>query len=155
MISHAISLLAEHHDRPFVTDVTAAQGNWRQKGACPASSVLSVHDNYTYRVQWSSDLGQYLARCLEIEGLFSTGMTAQEALANAEQAVEAYLRESEEVFGAEPPKAFTEHNFSGRFMVRTSRSLHARLMIEATEQRVSFNQWVVQKLIDRKPSLDW
>ncbi len=114
-----------------------------------------MHDNYTYRVQWASDLGRYLARCLEFDGLIATGMTAQEALANAEEAVEAYLVEREEVSGAEPPKAFTEHNFSGRFMVRTSGSLHARLMIEAAEQRVSFNQWVVQKLADRKPNLDW
>jgi predicted HicB family RNase H-like nuclease len=114
-----------------------------------------MHDNYTYRVEWSSEMHLYMARCLEINGLLASAPTAQEALARAQAAVVAYLRESEEVFGSEPPKAFTEHNFSGRFMVRTSRALHARLMIEAAEQRVSFNQWVSQKLADRKPSLDW
>lgn len=39
-------------------------------------------------------------------------------------------------------------------MVRTSRSLHTKLMVEATEQRVSFNQWVAAKLSGRAPSFD-
>ncbi len=29
--------------------------------------------------------------------------------------------------------------------------LHARLAVEAAEQNVSMNQWVVQKLADRPP----
>jgi predicted HicB family RNase H-like nuclease len=49
----------------------------------------------------------------------------------------------------------TEQNYSGRFMIRTSRALHARLIMEAAEQGVSLNQWVAQKLADRKPDLDW
>jgi len=48
--------------------------------------------------------------------------------------VDAYLRESEEVFGGEPPKPLSERNFSGRLIVRTSPALHARLSMEATEQ---------------------
>ena len=69
--------------------------------------------------------------------------------------MDAYLRESEEVFGSEPPKPLSERKFSGRFMVRTSPALHARLSMEATEQAVSLNQWVVQKLAGRQPNLDW
>jgi len=37
----------------------------------------------------------------------------------------------DEVFGGEPPKPLTEQNYSGRFMVRTSREMHANLTIEA------------------------
>jgi predicted HicB family RNase H-like nuclease len=33
-------------------------------------------------------------------------------------------------------------------------ALHARLVVEANEQLVSLNQWIVQKLADRPPSLD-
>jgi predicted HicB family RNase H-like nuclease len=111
--------------------------------------------HYTYRVEWSMDTDQYIARCIEISGLFASAPTAQEALARAEVAVDDYLRDREEFFGGEPPTPLTEHNYSGRFMVRTSRALHARLMMEAAEQRVSLNQWVTQKLADRKPNLDW
>jgi predicted HicB family RNase H-like nuclease len=45
----------------------------------------------------------------------------------------------------------TERKFSGKFLVRTSPALHARLIVEAAEQNVSLNQWVVQKLADRPP----
>ena len=45
----------------------------------------------------------------------------------------------------------------GTFLVRTSPSLHARLAVEAADQHVSMNHWIVQKLADRPPSslLDW
>ena len=98
---------------------------------------------------------QYMARCVEISGMFALAPTAQEALARIEADVDNYIREMDEAFGGEPPMPLTEQNYSGRFMVRTSRNLHARLVMEAAEQGVSLNQWAVQKLADRKPSLDW
>lgn len=114
-----------------------------------------VANHYTYRVEWCRDRQQYTARCVEITGLYATAPTAQQALARIEADVDEHLRVLDEAFGGEPPMPLTEQNFSGRFMVRTSRALHARLMIEASEQGVSLNQWVVQKLVDRKPDLDW
>ncbi|MDT5140293.1 MAG: hypothetical protein QOD58_4555 [Mycobacterium sp.] len=53
--------------------------------------------------------------------------------------------------GETPPESLTERNYSGTFVVRTSPALHARLAIEAVEQRVSMNQWVVQQLSGRQP----
>ena len=41
----------------------------------------------------------------------------------------------------EPPAPITERKFSGKFVVRTSPALHARLAVEAAEQNVSLNQW--------------
>ena len=96
-----------------------------------------------------------MARCMEITGFLASAPTAQQALAHIEAAVDEHLREMNEVFGGEPPTPLTEQNYSGRFMVRTSRALHARLTMEAAEQGVSLNQWVAQKLADRKPDLDW
>jgi len=49
------------------------------------------------------------------------------------------------------PPPLTERRFSGKFLVRTSPALHARLTVEAAEQNVSLNHWVVQKLSDRPP----
>ena len=97
---------------------------------------------------------------IDLEALSTTepgriAPTAQQALARIEAAVDYHLREMDEVFGAEPPTPLTEQNYSGRFLVRTSRALHARLILEAAEQGVSLNQWVAQKLADRKPDLDW
>lgn len=110
---------------------------------------------YTYRVEWSRETFSYSARCLEIEDTVANGSTAQEALERSREIVDRWLRENEE-FGAESPPLLSEgKKYSGRFMVRTSSALHARLSTEAQEQRVSLNQWVVQKLADRKPNLDW
>lgn len=114
-----------------------------------------METHYTYRVEWSTDRMEYTARCVEFSGLHASGNTAQEALAAIEAAVMEDIRATEEVFGVRPPKPLTEVDFSGRILVRTSRSLHARLTIEAAEQGVSLNQWVVQKLADRPPSSDW
>lgn len=110
--------------------------------------------HYTYRVEWSDEQEQYTARCLEFAGMYVSAPTAQQALALIESDVEDELRARDEA-GLPPPAPMTEQNFSGRFMVRTSRSLHARLVVEAAEQNVSLNQWVVQKLADYKPALDW
>jgi predicted HicB family RNase H-like nuclease len=83
-----------------------------------------VANHYTYRVEWSTSLQQYTARCVEITGLLASASTAKEALARIEATVDDYLRELDEVFGGEPPTPLTEQNYSGRFMVRTSRELH-------------------------------
>ena len=109
---------------------------------------------YTYRLEWATDEHAYMARCLEIDGLVAVAPTAQQALERIEEAVDKYLRQREG-FGDEIPKPLCERDFSGRFMVRTSHSLHARMAMEAIEQGVSLNQWIVQKLVNRPPSLDW
>lgn len=69
--------------------------------ALAAALALGMQTHYTYRLEWSTDTYEYYARCLEINGLYAVAPTAREALARAEAAVDAYLRESEEVFGSE------------------------------------------------------
>jgi predicted HicB family RNase H-like nuclease len=51
--------------------------------------------------------------------------------------------------GEEAPTPLSERSYSGTIVVRTSPELHGRLALEAAEQRVSMNQWVVQKLSGR------
>ena len=113
-----------------------------------------VDHRYTYRLEWSSSQGAYMARCLEIDGLVAVATTARQALERVQEEVDRWLRQNDE-FGDPAPKPLSERDFSGRFMVRTSHALHARMAMEAVEQGVSLNQWIVQKLVDRKPSLDW
>jgi predicted HicB family RNase H-like nuclease len=55
--------------------------------------------------------------------------------------------------GTIPPAPLTDRQYSGEFHVRTSPSLHSRLAVEAAEQRVSLNQWVVQKLAERRATM--
>jgi predicted HicB family RNase H-like nuclease len=77
----------------------------------------------------------------------AVGAHDQEAIADVERAVDEHLAER----GEDGPPPLTERKFSGKFLVRTSPALHARLTVEAAEQNVSLNQWVVQKLADRPP----
>ncbi|WP_224864393.1 toxin-antitoxin system HicB family antitoxin [[Mycobacterium] zoologicum] len=60
-------------------------------------------------------------------------------------------------YGESVPPPITDKKFSGNILIRTSPSLHARLAVEAADQNVSMNHWMVQKLADRPPSslLDW
>lgn len=105
-------------------------------------------NRYTYRAEWSSEFGEYICRCLELPWLSQRGPTLKEAIASVEQSVDEYLAERD---GGEIPRPLTDRKFSGKFVVRTSPMLHARLAVEAAEQNVSMNQWVVSKLADRAP----
>jgi predicted HicB family RNase H-like nuclease len=75
--------------------------------------------------------------------------TAHDAMAAITAAVDEKLVEIHE-FGDSAPEPLCERRYSGTFVVRTSRELHARLAREAVEQCVSMNQWVVQKLSGRE-----
>ena len=112
-------------------------------------------NHYTYRVEWSPITGEYVGRCIEFPSLPQWAATAHEALAEVERAVDEHIADRQrEGFDVRAP--CTESRYSGRFVVRTSPKLHARLAVEAAEQNVSLNHWVVQKLADRPPPLlDW
>ena len=104
-------------------------------------------NRYTYRAEWSSEFREYISRCLELPWLSHRAPTLAEAIAGIERAVDEYLAERD----GDVPRPLTDRKFSGRFLVRTSPMLHARLTVEAAEQNVSLNQWAVQKLADRPP----
>lgn len=108
---------------------------------------------YTYRAEWSPDTGNYIGLCLEFPVQFAYGGTAAKAIAAIEEEVSAYVAEMV-ADGFDPPPSLTDRKYSGRFVVRTSPVLHGKLTVEAAEQRVSLNHWVVQKLCGRPPSLD-
>jgi hypothetical protein len=104
---------------------------------------------YTYRAMWSPSDRSYVGSCLEFPGLRGRGQTAGEAIAAVEKLVH------EDVVlavgtGWTPPESLTDREYSGRFVVRMSQELHAHLAVEAAEQRVSLNQWVLQKLTNRR-----
>ena len=79
-----------------------------------------------------------------------TALTAHEAIKGIQQVIDEEIAELIEC-GLEPPPSIPGRRYSGRFVVRTSPELHSRLMVDAAEQGVSFNQWVVQKLAGRNP----
>jgi predicted HicB family RNase H-like nuclease len=109
-------------------------------------------NHYTYRAEWCPEQGEYVAQCLELQWLSRWAPTLQEATAAVERAVDEFVAERESS-GEEVPVPLTERQYRGKFVVRTSPALHARLVVEATEQNVSMNQWVVQKLSGKSARL--
>ncbi|MFZ1175556.1 MAG: type II toxin-antitoxin system HicB family antitoxin [Mycobacterium sp.] len=108
-------------------------------------------DRYTYRAEWSSDYDEYVGVCIELPYLRREAATAPEAVAAIEEAVSQHLDDLR-ACGESAPIPFSERSYSGTLVVRTSPALHARLALEATEQGVSMNQWIVQKLSGRTPN---
>jgi predicted HicB family RNase H-like nuclease len=106
-------------------------------------------NHYTYRVEWSPQHGEYLGVCLELPFLQESAATAHDAITAIMAAVDRRLAEMRE-FGDQAPAPLNERRYTGTFVVRTSRELHARLAREAVEQGVSMNQWVVQRLSGRE-----
>jgi HicB family len=112
-------------------------------------------NHYTYRAEWSPDHGEYLGRCVEMPDLLPwSAPTAPEAIAGIERIAAQHVRGVAES-AATAPTSLTERSYSGKFLVRTSPALHKRLAIEAAEEGVSLNQWVVQKLSGLKPRSPW
>jgi predicted HicB family RNase H-like nuclease len=105
-------------------------------------------NHHTYRAEWCPEHGEYVARCVELQWLSRWAPTLQEATKAIEQAVDEFIAERK-ANGDEVPVPLTERQYSGKFVVRTSPALHARLVVVAAEQNVSMNQWVVQKLSGR------
>jgi predicted HicB family RNase H-like nuclease len=108
-------------------------------------------NNYTYRAEWSFEACEYVGRCLEFPRQFSRAPTAQQAIHAIEGIVAEIVADQEEC-GETPPTSISDRRYSGSFVVRTSPQLHAKLVIEANEQGVSLNHWVVQKLAGRDPT---
>jgi predicted HicB family RNase H-like nuclease len=102
-------------------------------------------NHYTYRAVWSPEDNEYVGLCVEFPSLSRLAPTVVEAVAGIERVVADVVADMEK--GGEPiPVPLPQRHYSGKFLVRTSPELHARLTMEATEQGVSVNQWAVQKL---------
>ena len=87
----------------------------------------------------------YFAKVQEFDGLMSDGETVEEAHKNILEAMEGWIETKLEA-GFEVPLPVDIENYSGKFVLRLPKSLHARLAIEAEREGVSLNQFALYKL---------
>ena len=113
-----------------------------------ACAIKSGVNRFAYRIEWSPDQEAYVGSCIEVPFLKREAPTAQQALTDIAGALDQYVADAQ-ACGEEAPTPLSERSYSGTFVVRTSPELHRRLALDAAEQRVSMNQWVVQKLSGR------
>lgn len=101
--------------------------------------------HYTYRVVWSEEDNEFVGTVAEFPSLSWLEEDQADALSGITNLVSEILEDMEKS-GETPPLPLSERNFSGKFMVRTSPTVHRRLAVEAHEQGVSLNMLINQKL---------
>jgi predicted RNase H-like HicB family nuclease len=103
---------------------------------------------YNYIIKPIEDeSGSYFhASVLELDGCQSTGDTVEEAFANLHEAMEGWIETKLENGFTVPYPLDNVDKFSGKFVVRLPKTLHARLAMEAEKEGVSLNQYTLYKL---------
>jgi predicted RNase H-like HicB family nuclease len=87
----------------------------------------------------------YFAEVLELDGCMSDGATPEEAYANIMEAMEGWI-ETKLDKGFEIPEPIDPEKYSGKFVIRMPKTLHARLAIKAAQEGVSLNQYSLHRL---------
>ncbi len=101
--------------------------------------------HYTYRVTWSAEDDEFLATCAEFPSLSWLASSQVEALQGLEDLLRGVIADMDEQ-GEQVPQPFAERSYSGRFNLRVGQSLHRELAINAAQDGMSLNQYVLRKL---------
>lgn len=102
-------------------------------------------NKYTYQVSWSEEDQEYVATVAEFPSLSWLEPNSQQAIQGLLRLVAEIIGDME-TSGEQIPEPLGARRYSGKFNVRTSPSLHRRLVIEAKAEGVSLNTLVNQKL---------
>jgi predicted RNase H-like HicB family nuclease len=87
----------------------------------------------------------YFATVLELDGCMSDGETYEEAFANIQEAMTGWI-ETKLANGFAVPLPLNAKKYSGKFVLRLPKTLHARIAMEAQKEGVSLNQYALYKL---------
>jgi predicted RNase H-like HicB family nuclease len=87
----------------------------------------------------------YFASVLELSGCHSDGQTFQEAYENIRETMEGWIETNIEN-GFPVPLPVDDAQYSGKFVLRIPKTLHARLAMEAEKEGVSLNQYALYRL---------
>ncbi|MFH1061253.1 MAG: toxin-antitoxin system HicB family antitoxin [Pseudomonadota bacterium] len=88
--------------------------------------------------------GGWLVTFPDLPGCMADGPTITKALREAEDALESYVKTAQEFGDPLPPAS----SYSGRFNLRTTKSLHAKLAARAKAEGVSLNTMAVALLAE-------
>lgn len=103
------------------------------------------HKHYTYRVTWSEDDQEFVARCAEFPSLSWLAADQDQALQGITALVAEVVKDMAENCEV-IPQPLAARQFSGKFQVRIPPEQHRALAIQAAEQGVSINRLVALKL---------
>lgn len=87
----------------------------------------------------------YYASVKEFSGCQTTGGTLNEVYENIYEAMEGWI-ETKLENGFSVPMPEDDNTYSGRFLLRLPKSLHRQLAVNAENEGVSLNQYVLYRL---------
>lgn len=103
---------------------------------------------YPPDIFWSEEDEGFIAEVPDLPGCSAWGATEADAAREAQSAIAAWVQAAQAAGNAipqpRPPQPLQA--YSGKFMVRVPRSLHARLARRAAQEGVSLNQLVAATL---------
>jgi antitoxin HicB len=102
---------------------------------------------FTVRPLSQEEGGGYLAEAIDLNGCIADGETIEEAVHNLEDAVESWVKTAQELNLFVPPPS-DDSQFSGKWVVRTPRSIHHRLVDLAKREGISLNTLAVSLLAE-------
>ena len=100
---------------------------------------------YTYRVTWSAEDEEYVATCLELPSLSWLAQTQEDALRGLRHLLEETVQDLHD-HGEPVPEPLSTKTYSGKFNLRVGEHLHRRLAMQAAEEHLSLNQYVIRRL---------
>jgi len=106
---------------------------------------------YPIEVFWSKEDEGYIAVVPDLPGCSAWGKTEAVAIEEVRNAIVAWLKAAKSAGRAipEPTAPAGEEGYSGRFLLRVPRRLHAQLARNAKREGVSLNQYVLYLLAER------
>lgn len=102
-------------------------------------------NKYTYQVSWSEEDQEFVATVAEFPSLSWLASDRQEA-ENGLLELVAEVVEDMTASGEIIPESLGGRKYSGKFNVRTSPSIHRKMVIEAATEGISLNTLINQKL---------
>lgn len=102
---------------------------------------------FTVRPLSQEEGGGYLAEAIDLNGCIADGETIEEAVNNLEDAVNSWVKTAQELHLFVPAPS-DDSQFSGKWVVRTPRSIHHRLVDMAKREGISLNTLTVSLLAE-------
>jgi predicted RNase H-like HicB family nuclease len=99
---------------------------------------------YPAQIFWSDEDEGFIAIATDLPGCSAFGSTQEEALAELQNAIDAWIEAAQAAGNPIPAPSdpATNNGFSGKLLLRMPRALHARLAQEAKTENVSLNQFI-------------
>ena len=117
------------------------------------TKTIKYYMKLPYTIIMIPDDEGYYVKIKELPGCMSQGDNESEALSNIQEAKELWL-ETAISRNISIPEPESDETYSGKFIVRLPKSLHAKIARRAKEENTSINQLVVSMLSNRSGEYD-